>query len=97
MNLQQVAVEAAVKAASETASAAAVSIIGEAGAKLGVAIGEKLGKELAQKLGRETDILFLKHDSRILRHCWNFFLYFRQVCGRCLSSCSVLKYVLTWK
>ena len=68
MNLQQVAVEAAVKAASEAASAAAVAIIGEAGAKLGVAIGEKLGKELAQKLGRETDILFQKHDSRILSH-----------------------------
>ena len=45
-----------------------------------------------------SDILNLKHISRILGHCNNQALPFCLVCGRCISSNSMLKYqILVWK
>ena len=44
--------------------------------------------------GGGEDILALKHVSRIFGHCNDPALPFCPVCGRGLSSCSVLKYWL---
>ena len=45
----------------------------------------------ASKVKGGTDVLALKHESRILRHCWDV-LKDCPVCERQLSSYSVLKY-----
>ena len=43
---------------------------------------------------QQTDILTIKHVSRIIGHCDNPALPFCPVCGPVISSCSMLKYWL---